>query len=184
MTYFKVWLEMFWKHPDVYVESFLNNTYQYYDINKQSDLEYYQFDEFLQEEDEEGEYTALYVRHPKSFETARYVIHQVVLAIQKTPLLNIFTSLGMLPWIMIFFLLYNLWRGRRRDLALLAIPFLTIAVCLVSPDNGNSRYVMPMFYLLPFLFALELLPGRDEREDEREILPVEIKSMEEEGERI
>ena len=112
------------------------------------------------------------------------MIHQVVLAIQKTPLLNIFTSLGMLPWIMIFFLLYNLWRGRRRDLALLAIPFLTIAVCLVSPDNGNSRYVMPMFYLLPFLFVLELLPGRDEREDEREILPVEIKSMEEEGERI
>ena len=182
--YFKVWFEMFRKHPDVYVEAFLNNTYQYYDINKQSDLEYYRFDEFLQEEDEEGEYTALYVRHPKSFETARYVIHQVVLAIQKTPLLNIFTSLGMLPWIMIFFLLYNLWRGRRRDLALLAIPFLTIAVCLVSPDNGNSRYVMPMFYLLPFLFALELLPGRDEREDEREILPVEIKSMEEEGERI
>ena len=43
---------------------------------------------------------------------------------------------------------------------------------------------MPMFYLLPFLFVLELLPGRDEREDEREILPVEIKSMEEEGERI
>ena len=178
MTYFKVWLEMFWKHPDVYVESFLNNTYQYYDINKQSDLEYYQFDEFLQEEDEKETYTYLYVKHPRRFETARYVIHQVVLAIQKTPLLNIFTSLGMLPWIMVFFLLYNLWRGRRRDLALLAVPFLTIAVCLVSPDNGNSRYVMPMFYLLPFLFALELLPGEDEQNGE-----MEIKPMEEKGER-
>ena len=161
-----------------YVESFLNNTYQYYDINKQSDLEYYQFDEFLQEEDEEGTYTYFYVKHPRRFETARYVIHQVVLATQKTPLLNIFTSLGMLPWIMVFFLLYNLWRGRRRDLALLAVPFLTIAVCLVSPDNGNSRYVMPMFYLLPFLFALELLPGEDEQNGE-----MEIKPMEEKGER-
>ena len=180
--YFKVWFGMFCKHPDVYVESFLNNTYQYYDINKQSDLEYYQFDEFLQEEDEEGVYEHLYVEHPKRYETARYVIHQAVLATQKTPLLNMFTSLGMLPWIMVFFLLYNLWRGRKRDLALLAIPFLTIAVCLVSPDNGNSRYVMPMFYLLPYLFALELLPGREEQESGIQIKPVETKSVEEKGE--
>lgn len=156
--YFRIWFQMFLKHPDVYVESFLNNTYQYYDINKVSNLEYYRFDEFLKENDEEKEYPQLYVNHNETFEDSRYTMNQIVLTLQKIPFVNIFVSLGMLPWIMLFFLIYNLWMKRRTDMMLLVIPFLTIAVCLMSPDNGNSRYVMPMFYLLPFLFALELLP--------------------------
>lgn len=161
--YFRIWLQMFFKHPDVYVESLLNNTYQYYDINKMSNLEYYQFDEFLKENDEDKEYTQLYVEHNKAFEDSRYIINQIVLVLQKIPFINIFVSLGMLPWIMLFFLIYNLWQKRWKDMALLIVPFLTIAVCLVSPDNGNSRYVMPMLYLLPFLFALELLPKKEEK---------------------
>lgn len=145
------------------MESLLNNTYQYYDINKMSNLEYYQFDEFLKENDEDKEYTQLYVEHNKAFEDSRYIINQIVLVLQKIPFINIFVSLGMLPWIMLFFLIYNLWQKRWKDMALLIVPFLTIAVCLVSPDNGNSRYVMPMLYLLPFLFALELLPKKEEK---------------------
>ena len=158
-AYFKVWFEMFLKHPDVYVESLLNNTYQYYDINKISNLEYYEFDDYLIDNDENREYTQLYVEPDENYETQRYVVNQIVLALQKVPFINVFMSLGMLPWIMVFFLIYNVFRGRKKDLALLVVPFLTIAVCMVSPDNGNSRYVMPMLYLLPFLFALELLPG-------------------------
>lgn len=166
-AYFRVWFQMFLKHPDVYVESLLNNTYQYYDINKMSNLEYYRFDEFLQENDENKEHTDLYVEHSERFEDSRYIMNQIVLALQKIPFINIFVSLGMLPWIMLFFLIYNIWNRRWKEMALLIVPFLTIAVCIVSPDNGNSRYVMPMFYLLPYLFALELLPREEETDLER-----------------
>lgn len=158
LDYFKVWFQMFTKHPDVYVESLLNNTYQYYDINKMSNLEYYRFDEYLMEQDEDREYTQLYVEHNEDTEVCRYVINQVVLLLQKIPFVNIFLSLGMLPWIMLFFFLYNLSTNRKQEMALLIVPLLTIAVCMVSPDNGNSRYVMPMIFLLPFLYAIELLP--------------------------
>lgn len=41
----------------------------------------------------------------------------------------------------------------------LLIPVLTVAICLLSPDNGNSRYVEPIFYALPPLMVLLTLPG-------------------------
>lgn len=161
MTYFKAWWEMFLKHPEVYVESVLHNTYQYYDINKISSLVYYRFDEFLQEEDEDQKYTELYVEHEEEYIEERYVVNQVVLFMEKVPVLNIFASIGLLPWLYLFALLYNIWWKKKEEQALLFVPFVTIAVCMVSPDNGNTRYIMPLLYLLPFLFALELVPGQD-----------------------
>ena len=52
---------MFLKHPGLYIESILNNTYEYWDMDKISDLEYYDFSPYLQEHDPNGEYTELYV---------------------------------------------------------------------------------------------------------------------------
>ena len=33
---------------------------------------------------------------------------------------------------------------------------------MVSPDNGNSRYIMPVIYALPYLIALLFRPVSDE----------------------
>ncbi len=45
------------------------------------------------------------------------------------------------------------------------VPIITIAVCMVSPDNGNTRYVMPLLYILPFLIPLELLPASSDNKE-------------------
>lgn len=159
--YFKAWFQMFCKHPEVYVESLLNNTYQYYDINKVSDLEYYQFNDYLIRHDREETYAYLYVIPDETYEDQRYFIHQMVLMLQKIPVVNFFASLGQIPWIILFFLLYNIRWKKKTAQALLLIPILTLAVCMVSPDNGNSRYIMPILYEFPFLFVLELLPEEE-----------------------
>ncbi len=161
--YFKAWFQMFRKHPEVYAESLLNNTYQYYDINKVSDLEYYQWNDYLIRHDKEEQYTRLYVLPDEQYEEQRYLIHQIVLLLQKIPILNVFASIGLIPWILLFFALYNIRWKKRREFSLLLIPLLTLAVCMVSPDNGNSRYIMPILYAFPFLFALELLPEKGRR---------------------
>lgn len=156
--YFNAWFQMFLKHPEVYVESVLNNTYQYYDINKISSLEYYKFNDYLIRHDKNGEYTQLYVVQDEEYAQERYLINQLVLLLQKIPILNLFTSLGFIPWIILFAFLYNIKWKKKTAQSLVLIPLLTLLVCMVSPDNGNSRYIMPMLYEFPFLFALELLP--------------------------
>jgi hypothetical protein len=159
--YFKVWFQMFLKHPGIYVESLLNNTYQYYDINKVSGLEYYQFNDYLIRHDKEENYTELYVLQNEEYAEQRYIIHQVVLTLQKIPVVNIFASLGLIPWIVLFFFVYNIKWKRKDAQALILLPLLTLAVCMVSPDNGNSRYIMPILYEFPFLFVLELMGNKN-----------------------
>ncbi len=151
---------MFLKHPEVYVESVLHNTYQYYDINKISSLVYYKFNDYLQLHDKEGQYTYLYVENTEEYLEQRYAINQLVLFSEKVPIVNIFASIGLWPWLFLFALLYNLKWKKKEAQALLLVPLITIAVCMVSPDNGNTRYVMPLLYTLPFLIPLELLPAK------------------------
>lgn len=153
-AYYRVWFQMLLKHPDVYVESILHNTYQYYDINKISSLEYYEFHPYLQENDEEHAYTWLYVENLPRFEEERYVVNQMILLLQKIPGLNVFMSVGLLPWILWFFVYSYIFQKRARYAETLLIPVITFGVCLLSPDNGNYRYIMPIMFALPYLGVL------------------------------
>lgn len=157
LAYFEAWFRMFFKHPDVYVESILHNTYQYYDVNKISSLEYYEFDRYLQEYDEDGKYSRLYVENAERFKEERYVVNQLVLFLQKLPGLNVFMSMGFLPWILWLFIYLYVFRGEGRYVEALLVPIVTFAVCLVSPDNGNYRYIMPIIFALPYMGALVLV---------------------------
>ena len=80
------------------------------------------------------------------------------------PIVNIFASIGLWPWLFLFALLYNMKWKKKEAQALLLVPLITIAICMVSPDNGNTRYVMPLLYTLPFLIPLELLPAKEDEE--------------------
>ena len=136
----------------------MHNTYQYYDVNKISSLEYYEFNRYLQDEyDVDGEYSWLYVENEERFLEERYVVNQLVLFLQKLPGLNIFMSMGFLPWILWFFIYLYVFRGEGRYVEGLLVPIVTFAVCLVSPDNGNYRYIMPILFALPYLGALVLV---------------------------
>ena len=78
---------------------------------------------------------------------------------------DLFASIGLWPWLFLFALLYNLKWKKKDEQALILIPLITIAICMVSPDNGNTRYVMPLLYILPFLIPLELLPASSDNKE-------------------
>ena len=160
-AYFKVWFQMFRKHPRVYLEATLNNTYEYFYIEKTSSLEYYQFNTYLQDHDESGKYQELYVINDEKKAPLRYAVTQLMLTLEKIPIVNVFASIGLLPWILFFFVLLNLFRRKKGYTIALLIPLLTLGVCLVSADNGNFRYIMPVMFSLPYLTVLVLMPERD-----------------------
>ena len=162
--YFEVWWAMFQKHPRVYLEATLNNTYEYYYVEKISSLEYYEFDTYLQEQDVKDRHTNLYVTNDIRMTGERYVVKNMVLALEKIPFVNVFASVGLLPWMIFFFILLNLFRKKKGYTIAMAIPILTLGICLVSADNGNFRYIMPIMFSLPFWSMLVLLPGEEYEE--------------------
>jgi len=160
--YFSAWWKMFLKHPDVYIESILNNTYEYWYIDKISDLEYYEFEPYLQEHDPDKQYEELYVTNNYNTGGERFAVYQLILMLEKTPVVNIFASLGLLPWLILFMIIFNIFQKRGKYILTYLVPVIIYAICMVSPDNGNSRYIMPVIFALPYLIALLFRPISDE----------------------
>lgn len=124
-----------------------HNTYQYYDINKISSLVYYKFNDYLQLHDKEGQYTYLYVENTEEYLEQRYAINQLVLFSEKVPIVNIFASIGLWPWLFLFALLYNLKWKKKEAQALLLVPLITIAVCMVSAGQWKYTLCDASFYI-------------------------------------
>ena len=194
-AYYKVWWEMFKKHKGVYLEATLNNIYEYFEMNKVSSLVYYEWDTYLQEYDLEnvakakkaakkaGEdqqaamdavetYEEYYVIHDEGYAEARYAVQQWILTLERLPFVSIFASIGLLPWILAFFVLYAICKKKYRYLSALLIPVLTVCICLLSPDNGNYRYILPLEWSYPFITMLLLVkedteekPGGETKEE-------------------
>ena len=160
--YLSAWWKMFLKHPDTYIESILNNTYEYWYIDKISDLEYYEFEPYLQKHDPEGKYEELYVTNNYNTGGERYGVYQFILMLEKTPIVNIFASLGLLPWLILFMIIFSIFQKRGKYILTYLVPVIIYAICMVGPDNGNSRYIMPVIYALPYLIALLFRPTSDE----------------------
>lgn len=163
-NYFAVWWQMFLKHPGLYIESVLNNTYEYWDMDKISDLEYYDFSSYLQEHDPNGEYTELYVTNNYNTGGERYAVYQIILMLEKTPIVNIFASLGLLPWLILYMIIFSIFDKRKDYILTYLVPVIIYAICMVGPDNGNSRYIMPVIFAIPYLIALLFRPvDKDEQ---------------------
>ncbi|MCR4611537.1 MAG: DUF6020 family protein [Lachnospiraceae bacterium] len=160
--YFSAWWKMFLKHPGTYIESILNNTYEYWDIDKISDLEYYEFEPYLQKHDTEDQYTDLYVTHSDKTEVLRYAVYQFILMLEKTPIVNIFASLGLMPWLILYMIVFSFFQKRGKYVLTYLVPVIIYAICMVGPDNGNSRYIMPVIFAMPYLIALLFRPVSEE----------------------
>lgn len=162
--YFSVWWQMFLKHPGIYIESILNNTYEYWDMDKISDLEYYEFEPYLQKHDPDREHTELYVTNNYNTGGERYAVYQLILMLEKTPIVNIFASLGLLPWLILYMIIFTIFQKRNKYVLVYLVPVIIYAICFVGPDNGNSRYIMPVIFALPFLIALLFRPVKDKED--------------------
>ncbi|MBR1572117.1 MAG: hypothetical protein IJ655_05215 [Lachnospiraceae bacterium] len=155
-NYMKAWWNMGLKHPICYIDATLNNIYDYYDINRTTYVSYTKINTYLQDNVDkypENEYGWLYIEAPEELEEARYFVAQATLILEKTPVLGWFMSVGLLPYIVLFELYRLLVTKRGRELLVWLIPILTMGICLLSPENGNCRYVLPMFYLMPLLIG-------------------------------
>ena len=146
--YFKTWLKLIIKNPDIAVDAYLCSTLGYWYPNK----EYWVI--------ANGVFNNKYnikrdAKLPKEF---NYLIYN--LSLTNIPIISLERSIGLLFWIcLIFAFLYGLRKGKSILFCFTPVLGLWLTMMLASPVNGEFRYIFGVLCALPFI----MLVGKLER---------------------
>lgn len=180
--YISLWAKMGWKHPDVYVNSFLANTYGYWYPDTVPDgytgktiveRVYGDSSYFAFETENPGTRLHLFPALEGFYEKISLEIYQ-----QKVPVISMLFSIGFLHWCYAFLALYLLLTKHGRQAFALSVMGLLYLTVLLGPI-ALVRYVLYFFFAVPLLLALlfdtERMAG-DRKEAGNELTSQEIKN--------
>lgn len=183
-NYFKVWLSMGLKHPGEYIQSFIANTYQYYYMEFRNKRGLYLKPEIMdfyirkrpwvqKSEAIQKLIRKLQVHVPENLKSVREKGVLAMDTVRRFPVVSWFTNPGVITWMMLIGF-FALWTKRRYTSILEFLPvFLIFGVCLLSPKNGNLRYLYPACCMVPALLAAAFGNLREEQanaiEDTKEV---------------
>jgi hypothetical protein len=177
--YFKVWFQMFFKHPGVYVEATMNNYFYYvYPGKKPADLYSYEYStRCMEKRINKDEYLAtvdMKITYPESLNTARTRFETLREDLFSLPGLNIFLWPATFVWVFLLLLCYLLRKKSWKLLAVQSPLFFSLLVCFASPCNGlYFRYLYGVTLVLPVAVVLALKGSKDpeEPEDNKKEIP-------------
>ena len=150
--YFATWFRMFFKFPRIYIDTFLQYTYGYFDP----------FHNYTG-----ADHVKAYIAvNPKTFESlgieyhfspeTRALIDGYGKRWVQVLLLSELMAPGTYAWVAIVCFLLLSSKGRRRQLAGFVVPFAQILVCVLSPVSGYVRYSLPLMAITPLIIAWTL----------------------------
>ena len=147
--YLKVWWQMFLRHPMVYFEATLHNSYGYYypfthmTVNKPFYLTM-----------AGGVYDTGYFHFFYLFPKAvRDVLYRYCFTWQNIPLLAGLVNTGFYTWLYLFLMGFIGYRKRYRLWAAFGGFVILLAIFTASPINGCVRYFLPLISSAPLLCA-------------------------------
>lgn len=145
--YFKVWFQMFWKHPGCYVSAFINKGYGYLAPVSQNMEAWIGL---------EGDYTAYDVElgiHHVFDPVLSYALGQLWNLSMVLPLVRYLCTPGLYTWILLALALL-LWKHQKPGALILFVPsMMNVLVCLASPLASAIRYEMPTVAAVPLLIG-------------------------------
>lgn len=149
-AYFKAWFSMFKKHPLIYVDATLNNTYGYfYSKNRNFMGEEIGFYNISEAED--------YDVHFMSWsEVPRELLTNLGRVMCDSKITGLLYSPFLYTWILIILTGYHLMKKNFKFLSYFIPLYLTFALCLISPVNGHMRYMQPIMVSLPMMIAFTI----------------------------
>lgn len=162
--YFKTWLEMGRAYPGEYVQSFLDSTWGYYYPLKPGEIAQIYWDSYTYEEDAaesrwipkvvpDSFFRERWIHQMPQTENLRMLYRKIMVLADELPLVSWLAYPGTIMWLILSMLLILLLSKDYRSLALFFPTLLIFAICLLSPKNGNYRYMLPNSFLLPLIAA-------------------------------
>ncbi len=148
-NYFKHWFLMFFKHPTVYLEATIANSYYYYCANVSGSIESIYVDEIY--ENTYSEQLGLVV--PKKHIEAREYLSELLVNIQETPVLRLLLSEGFYTYILMGMMGFFIYLKKKKFIVGLLPNILGVLVCIASPVLGSFRYYLPVIACTCILLA-------------------------------
>ena len=147
-NYFKVWFLDFFKHPNVYLEATINNTYGYFYPDAKKWYVYYSYDTRLSEDGIDYHYNNL--------TTLRNVLSNYAITFPYIPIIGAIVSIGICTWICMLLWAF-IMRSKQYKYLIYLTPVLSlILVCIASPVNTYFRYTLGYTFAIPILIAIYL----------------------------
>ncbi len=144
--YFKVWFQMFRKHPGVYMSAFLNGANGYIaPVGKSSG------GSIVTEYEEKYSYLANMGLHRVFNEFPTGIFLYISNAGEDMPLIGYVHMPGMYTWIMMICIMILAKKRIYWALILFVPGIMNLLVCIASPVAGYMRYALPLATATPFL---------------------------------
>lgn len=144
--YFKVWFNMFTKHPMCYVEATINNTYGYFYPVKTNWYVYYKYNKTLKDNNIDYHYNSL--------SSLRNSLSTYGRSFPYIPILGLIVNIGFNNWLLIFMFIYLIYKKKYHEMFYLIPSFVLTLVCIASPVNAYFRYALPNVFAIPTLLAI------------------------------
>ncbi|MDD2435552.1 MAG: DUF6020 family protein [Bacilli bacterium] len=145
--YFRVWFNGLKKHPDLYLEATIHNTYGYFYPNTSKWYIYYKYDSRLQE-------TGLFDYHYNDLSGQRKVLSLFGIAYPYIPIIGMMVNIGFGSWVIMMMSAFLITLKKYKYLIVLLPSLSLLLICIASPANTYFRYAMPYIFSIPILLAI------------------------------
>lgn len=164
--YFRAWLSQGLKHPEVYIEATVLNSYGFWYVESKPSYEpylatYFQDDAatFSSHSDQADIFTwSYYFEQSKRDGMVDYID-----SICQIPLLSILCQPGIYTWIVILGCCYLAYRGKKLYMHIYSAPILVILTCIAGPVCGYFRYELAVVSCAPLLIWATLFLANQEQ---------------------
>jgi len=142
-NYFVVWYKGLLKHPEVYIDATINNSYGYIYPNVSNWYLYTKYSSELKDLGYDYRFNSIYF--------LRNVLSGVGNYYPEIPILGLTVNIGFNMWVL-FALLVLFIVNKKNKLILMLLPCLSILLfCFLGPVNTYFRYVLPIVFSMPIL---------------------------------
>ena len=166
-SYFRVWCAQLVRHPDTYIQAFLNHIYGYFYPNREeygNRIGYYSLFQGKQYWDD----GVLNYKFMVEDRKVRDMFEQGAYWVERLPLIGMLYSCGFHNYILIACAVFLLAQKRYREMLVLVPSILTMLVCLVSPVDAYIRYMLPVMAAMPVNIAWCHYAAMKVKADEKE----------------
>lgn len=144
-AFFTTWIKLFFRHPDAYIESFINTTYQlYYPFEKTT----YIFLYLMSNKD----LHCIVFDEVDSLKPAQDFLRMIIENYEKVPILKYIDDPGFYTWLFLLLIVIVL-KNKKEVLPMLPL-IMTFLCCLAGPAiDYHGRYAFPIIFSIFPLFA-------------------------------
>lgn len=151
-AYFEVWFKEGLKHPKTYIEATINNTYGYIYPVKTNWYIYHKPELKINESGFDYHYNKL--------ENSRNILIIYGLIFPYIIILGLVVNIAFNFWMIMFMIMYLIYKKRYKGIILLLPSFVLFLVCLASPANTYYRYALPVIFQMPLLLGIFIKEGK------------------------